>query len=71
MLSEDMTAVISAEEDFILLCEQVAFLAEEIEKMDRLKDPDGPNGWELRPATVIKENVLKILNRARNRPGPP
>lgn len=66
MSLENDSAMRIAKEDFVLLCEQVALLAEEIEKMDRQRDPEGPNGWELRPATVIKEKILNIRERCKD-----
>lgn len=54
-------------EEFVALCEQVARIAAALEAEDRFRDPDGPNGWQLRTSTEIKNGVLDILNQQKSK----
>lgn len=65
-MAEETTAYVERK-DFIALCEQVALIAAELEARDRFADPEGPNGWQLRKTTEIKNKVRKILERQKRR----
>lgn len=63
-VADETTSCVSRE-DFIALCEQVVLVAAELEQRDRRENPDGPNGWRLRKATVIKERLVEILEKQK------
>ena len=52
-------------EEFLALAEQVKLIAKVLDERDRFENPDGPNGWQLRKTTVIKERVEEILDQQK------